>query len=335
MSVTQTAPALQTLTLQRPGREPAFKTLGLVKGFHPTSLERSIILLIGPTGSGKSTVIASMGPRTCILDFDHAYGNIPCSHATRMTPGRIIDTETGSEKICDPWEHWLAMMEWLKTEGRKFYDTVVFDTVDQWVRLMEAGMAQAVNRRYAKITTGTPKEPIQSIVDLGKGGYKKLVDQLVLDWNSLRNSGYGLVFTGHLERRRIVFSETKVEMDIPCLGLYPSLDKALRRCADFVIKCIRGRESCVIHRDRIVKGKKIGSVPETVTSKVVKLIFDEEVVNAETSTLDTVKNRVEMPNTIILPAAQRHEAWALVREAHNQACSEQAKKHATFLGATS
>lgn len=320
---------LQTLKLQRPGTDPVFKTLGIVQGFKPTPLERCTLLLIGPTGSGKSTVIASMGPRTFIFDFDRTYCNIPCSEVSGVTPGLKVDPLTGKETVCDAWEHWVATMEWLKTDGREFYDTVVFDTVDQWVRLMEAGMANLVNKDRERKNSNETREPLQSIVDLGKGGYKTLVDRLVIEWNSLRQAGYGLVFTGHLERRRILFAETGLEMDVSCLGLYPSLDKALRRGADFVIKCIRGQEKTVkeVPRTHPQTGQRIGTIKEETRIKVIKLIFGEQFVNAETSTMDSVKARVEMPDTILLPEDRRHEAWSIVQEAYKAACIVQAHKH--------
>lgn len=320
---------LQGLRLQRPGENPVFATLGIVRGFKPCPLARTVMLLIGPTGSGKSTVIASMGPRTFIFDFDRTYCNIPCSQVSGITPGVIVDPVTGKETICDPWEHWIVTMEWLKTEGRKFYDTVVFDTTDQWVRLMEMGMARLANKRREEMDSNDRREPLQSIVDIGKGGYKTLVDRLVIEGNSLRDAGYGLVYTGHLERRKITVAETGLEMDILCLGLYPSLDKALRRGADFVVKCIRGMEKIVTETPRRhpQTGKSLGIRKETTVVKVVKLIFDEQVVNSETSSMDTVKNRIEMPATIILPENRRHEAWQIIDEAYTAACIVQAEKH--------
>ena len=132
----------------------------------------------------------------------------------------------------------------------------------------------------------------------------------------------------------MTFAETGVERDVSCLGLYPSLDKVLRRQADYVVKCIRGQEIIVttVPRRNAKTGQKIGEVKQETKSKVVKLIFDEEVVNVETSTMDTVKNKIEMPSTLVIPESRRHEAFSIIDEAFEAACVVQAKKHKARFG---
>ena len=324
---------LQELKLQRPGKDPIFKQLGIVSGFKPKELRKSMILLIGPTGCGKSTVVASMGPRTFIFDFDKAHQDVPCSRASRVTPGVMINPETGEETICDAWEHFVLCMEWLKNGGRELYDTVVFDTVDQWIRLVDSALVAIVNKKRETAGAEDQKDLLQSIVDLGQGGYKRLLDRLVIEWTSLSEKGYGLVFTGHLKRRKVKFAETGVERDVPCLGVYPSIEDALRRAADYVIKCIRGQEAIKTTTAQVHPrtGKKMGDITTTTQQRVVKLIFDERFENSELSTMETVKNRVEMPSEILIPEAERHEAYEIISAAHEKACIVQAEKHKVHL----
>ncbi len=211
--------------------------LGAKSGYDPKPAEALRLLIVGPSGEGKTTFAMSI-PGILVLDFeDGAYGS-PAPRGTRI-------------KVKD-YNHLVTILEKLKKEaadGKPTYHRIGIDTVDADVLILKHQLEQEKN--------------VEDITDYRSSGYGyNQINQrlwgMVLD---LEQHGYAWVFIGHLSTKQETDPNTHKEVTKVREQVYPKTASLLKSQCDFKITIYCLTETVELKKKQKMPGGQIIEVP--------------------------------------------------------------------------
>ena len=281
-----------------------YPSLGKVAGNSQYPLGKTFGLLVGESGAGKSFVMQS-NPDAYILNLDATPSVCPNSEAV-MFPvagpdGRPVD-EAGNPIVLT-WDHIeekkKALCQ-LATSNQPRPKTVVLDTIMQALRLLRPHVAKMYGRE-------TFRE-----VD-GRLGWERLFDTLIEFAVTLRQHGYGVIFTCHLSRKHIPISDNQHVEEYRIMlsdGLYarlfPMFDVVIPVIAEWKV------EEVEVEKEVTINGKTIKrKVKHTEKIRKHTAAFENEKLEGitKTRTLSPL-TQVELPSV---------NAWDALENAFDKA----------------
>ena len=281
-----------------------YPSLGKVAGNSQYPLGKTFGLLVGESGAGKSFVMQS-NPDAYILNLDETPSVCPNSEAV-MFPvagpdGRPVD-EAGNPIVLT-WDHIeekkKALCQ-LATSNQPRPKTVVLDTIMQALRHLRPHVATMYGRE-------TFRE-----VD-GRLGWERLFDTLIEFAVTLRQHGYGVIFTCHLSRKHIPISDNQHVEEYRIMlseGLYarlfPMFDVVFPVIAEWKV------EEVEVEKEVTINGKTIKrNVKHTEKIRKHTAAFENEKLEGitKTRTLSPL-TQVELPSV---------NAWDALENAFDKA----------------
>jgi hypothetical protein len=281
-----------------------YPSLGKVAGNSQYPLGKTFGLLVGESGAGKSFVMQS-NPDAYILNLDETPSVCPNSEAV-MFPvagpdGRPVD-ESGNPIVLT-WDHIEEKKKTLcqlATSNQPRPKTVVLDTIMQALRLLRPHVAKMYGRE-------TFRE-----VD-GRLGWERLFDTLIEFAVTLRQHGYGVIFTCHLSRKHIPISDNQHVEEYRIMlsdGLYarlfPMFDVVIPVIAEWKV------EEVEVEKEVTINGKTIKrKVKHTEKIRKHTAAFENEKLEGitKTRTLSPL-TQVELPSV---------NAWDALENAFDKA----------------
>jgi len=281
-----------------------YPSLGKVAGNSQYPLGKTFGLLVGESGAGKSFVMQS-NPDAYILNLDETPSVCPNSEAV-MFPvagpdGRPVD-EAGNPIVLT-WDHIEEKKKTLcqlATSNQPRPKTVVLDTIMQALRLLRPHVAKMYGRE-------TFRE-----VD-GRLGWERLFDTLIEFAVTLRQHGYGVIFTCHLSRKHIPISDNQHVEEYRIMlsdGLYarlfPMFDVVIPVIAEWKV------EEVEVEKEVTINGKTIKrKVKHTEKIRKHTAAFENEKLEGitKTRTLSPL-TQVELPSV---------NAWDALENAFDKA----------------
>ena len=172
-----------TFTQVKPGSVPNdWAQFGVQQGWSPSSTSKLKLFLLGQSGTGKSTFLASR-PKTLILSFENSAQFAVDQQASYVF---IPDADTLDR----------VMGKLLTEPAGKTFDGVGFDTIDLMADILDIKLA-------AQYSSNTRK--LESITDYGtRGAGMQILQDAVMDYfMKLAAKGYGWIAVTHLFEKSI------------------------------------------------------------------------------------------------------------------------------------
>ena len=274
-----------------------YAALGVVGGYQPPAAERLRFFIIGPSGDGKTSFVASI-PKTLILDFEGGAWGIPNPRAVRI--------------VCKTYKTFKAIYEKLIIDGkagRRAWDRVVFDTLDQFVEMMNPMIALAHHTANWKGT---------DITDYGgKGaGWAILKNECWKHVTDLEQAGYAWSCVGHVTEKTITINNKDRTVIRPVL--FDTFAKLVARNSDYFINVHSKIEA--VQQYKVVSGKQYPSG----TKDVPVYVMSGSAIGSSLATQQTKQRGVPtMPATIRLPDTMSGESgWEAFCTAYYQSVEE-------------
>ncbi len=274
----------------------AYKMLGAKSGYSPRRPEDLRLFIVGPPGEGKSTFISSI-PKSLILDFEGGADSIPGTKAVRIT---IKDHD-----------HYLSVIKRLvddAKDGRKYWNRVTFDTIDEWAGLMARQLAHEKN--------------VEDIVEYGqKGhGWSLLKNRCWSVAQELQMLGYAWTCVGHMTEKQITNPITKTESTVVRASVFPSLAEAFRRNSEFYATVFNIKKEIQKTKKRRLSNQKEITVPDGPPIWKEIFYFDcgsTPERQGKDRGVPNMKKRFEIPMI---------GGWDVFVKAYNEAVEEEKKK---------
>lgn len=189
-------PAPQTLvdatTLQEV-LHPALAALGACRAFNPPEPELLTAMILGFSGTGKTTFVSSI-PNSLILSFcENAANSVIAPRAYHLGKGRYIKTWPQYVEVRD------RILAMAKIPDRPI-NILVIDTGDEWFNIVADGVIAWWNKNFR-----TGRAPVESIGEVGQQGkgYALASEWMLNELRQFQAAGLGWVITGHLRERDI------------------------------------------------------------------------------------------------------------------------------------
>ena len=257
-----------------------YAAMGVKSGYAPLSAEELRMFIVGPSGEGKTTFLAST-PRTLILDFEVGADGIPNARAHRLS----ITTPQQLEKI-------VSKLEADAKKPNRPYDRVGFDTIDQ--------MVEMINPELAKIQSAKPGnwegDDITHFGDRG-GGWSILKNGCWSFIQRVEKAGYTWTCIGHITEKNIRVNGK--DRTVPRPVLFDSFARLIgRNCAVFaaIYSLIETEKTYSEFKGRKIQG------PD---KEVVKVYMDSTTINSEKNTgqgklrgVPTMTTKIALPDSL-------------------------------------
>lgn len=282
--------------------------LGAASGYAPLPPAQLRMFIIGPHGGGKTAFVASM-PRTLLIDFEAGSWGIPRPQAVRL------EVQTW-EKL----ESALNLLHRQANSKERPFDRVVFDSVDQWVELMNPVLCARKS---------SDKVQYDDITNYGsKGaGYALLRNACWSQIKQLEQDGYSWAIIGHLTEKTITVNDRDRTVSRPVL--FDTFARQISRNSDVVCSV---RLSNIISTVEVAQKLPSGQVVKVPKQQShVAAVIDMADTGSQFGNLETKKRGVPTLNdSITLPdILDKKQAWETFAEAYNQAAEEVKRRVST------
>jgi len=258
------------------------------------------MLLLGFSGSGKTTFVSSI-PRALLLSFqDNGASSIIGPRADRL--------------FVPDWQTYEKVANQLRSDaraGKRLWDTIVFDTVDEWYNILAERVVQIWNNRYNK--------KAESINEVGKEGrgFSDAASLLERELDSLKSVGYSWHLTGHLTEKRINKGDEPTTVVRPVLtnsAFKVVIRKAYLKC-EVTPFYVRKADKVLTLPNGVEKTVKVDLNPSDWRTEFYLTIHSADALAEEES-----KVRLpHLPDKILLPP---HGAWDVFCQCWDEAVAK-------------
>lgn len=284
----KTNPVVDTKPNEVPIVPTDWAALGAKTGYDPKPAEALRLLIVGPSGEGKSTFEMSI-PGILALDFeDGTYGCV----APRGTRIRVKD-----------YPHFMAIIDKLKSEakaGKKTYQRIGIDTVDFCVSVLKHQLET--------------EKGCEDITEYRSSGYGyNLINQrlwsVVLD---LEQHGYAWAFVGHLTTKQETDPSTHKEVTKIKESVYPRTAAMLKNQCDFKITLYKILKTVEHTKEQKLPNGQVINVPAGSEDKWVYYLNTTELRGGDNKAraVPTMPGRFEVPLV---------DGWAVFKAKYEEA----------------
>ena len=297
-------------TIGTPDAHPnnVFRMLDVKRGFDPAPASKLRWVYVGELGVGKSTLVASI-PDAIIIDPEASQNAVPGARSWRFCPG---------SRGTNPWTHFQEIMAALISDATSTFKTVVFDTGDSFVGLIERGLTDRHNAAAAKSSSS---RVLDSITEFGAegAGWTKIHNTIKHTLIQLENAGYGWGTTLHTKNHNIKLMDGK-EFSFVDAALSPGCAAAFKERADYVGRIILEKKKTTTIRDLDLGDKVMEQeFHEEHIVRTLTFSLPPAPKNATAFAARTVKQRIPFNKEVVLP---KMDGWATVVSAYEAAATQ-------------
>jgi len=279
VQVTQSQPGTTNTVTKIPAQSvPSdWASLGVETGYKPLSVNQLRMFILGPEGQGKTTFIAG-SPKTLILDYEGGAWGIPNPRAHRIHVTTFEMQHRFTDKLVADAK-----------AGRRFYDRIVFDTIDQLVELMNDELSIIYKDN---LTKGIPD--IRNYGQKG-AGYVLLARYCWDEIQKVEKAGYAWTCTGHLTEKTITIGNTDRTVIRPVVS--GTISDLVGRNCEVVATINQRQESVEFFRE--IQGRKISGGFNTIQATYLEATTMnpvEGVAQGKVRGVPPMRTKILLPN---------------------------------------
>lgn len=253
--------------------------------------------LRGVSASGKSSLVATIGPRCMVLDFENKHGTLKIDgpRSQWFVPRNLAEVDSFIMDV-------LAEAD----KPNRSLDMVVFDTSNEFISgFLRPGMTDLLK------ANGKTVSPLEDVCDYGSGGGKgskgwDLVNRRFASYmQRLQIAGYGWGMVGHLKEETFTVNVGGQQQERVRLSpiLNPGIANSIERLRLVTAQVFR-RESAVPKTKTITVGGVKKEVPDGATLQTEYLLTFDGLEQGATGLGGTVA----VSGTYKLPASGAWES---------------------------